>query len=189
MERAVIVEGARTPVGKFLGSFAETPAVELGELAAKEALRRANVEADHVDQVIIGHARQAGNGPNTGRQVSIRAGVPRETSAYNVNIACGSGMKAVQLGAQQIMLGESEVTLVGGIENMTRVPYLLPDMRLGHRLGNTEAVDAMYRDGLLDPLCGLIMGETAENLVDMYGISRQEQDEFALQSQAKAEAG
>jgi acetyl-CoA C-acetyltransferase len=189
MERAVILEGARTPVGTFLGSFAETPAVELGEVAAKEALRRAGVEVDQVDQTIIGHARQAGNGPNTGRQVSMRAGVPKEVSAYNVNIACGSGMKATQLGAQQIMLGESEVVLAGGIENMTRVPYLLPDMRLGHRLGNTAVVDAMYRDGLLDPLCDLIMGETAENLVDMYEISRSEQDEFALQSQQKAAAG
>ncbi len=189
MQRAVIVEGARTPVGRFLGSFADTPAVELGELAATEALRRAGVEAAQVEQTIIGHARQAGNGPNTGRQVSMRAGVPKEVSAYNVNIACGSGMKATQLGAQQVMLGESEIVLAGGIENMTRVPYLLPDMRLGHRLGNTEAVDAMYRDGLLDPLCGLIMGETAENLVDMYDISRAEQDEFALRSQQQAQAG
>jgi acetyl-CoA C-acetyltransferase len=189
MQRAVIVEGARTPVGRFLGSFADTPAVGLGELAATEALRRAGVEASQVEQTIIGHARQAGNGPNTGRQVSMRAGVPKEVSAYNVNIACGSGMKATQLAAQQIMLGESEVVLAGGIENMTRVPYLLPDMRLGHRLGNTEAVDAMYRDGLLDPLCGLIMGETAENLVDVYDISRAEQDEFALRSQQQAQAG
>jgi len=189
MERAVIVEGARTPIGKFLGAFAETPAVELGTLAAQEAMRRAQVEPDQVDQTILGHARQAGNGPNTGRQVSVRAGVPQEVSAYNVNIACGSGMKATQLGAQQIMLGEAEVVLVGGMENMTRVPYLLPDMRLGYRLGNTEAVDAMYLDGLLDPLCGLIMGETAENLVDLYDISRTEQDRFALESQQKAEAG
>jgi len=189
MERVVIVEGARTPVGRFLGSFAETPAVQLGELAAVEALRRAGVDADQVDQTIVGHARQAGNGPNTGRQVSMRAGVPERVSAYNVNIACGSGMKATQLGAQQIMIGESEVVLVGGIENMTRVPYLLPDMRLGHRLGNADVVDAMYRDGLLDPLCGLIMGETAENLVDRYDISRAEQDEFALQSQQKARSG
>ena len=113
MERAVIVEGARTPIGKFLGSFAETPAVELGRIAAVEAMRRANVEADQVDQTIMGHARQAGNGPNTGRQVSIRAGVPEEVSAFNVNIACGSGMKATQLGAQQIMLGEADVVLVG----------------------------------------------------------------------------
>jgi acetyl-CoA C-acetyltransferase len=186
MDRAVILEGARTPIGAFLGSFAETPAVQLGELAAKEALRRAGTQADRIDQTIFGHARQAGNGPNTGRQVSIRAGVPQEVSAYNVNIACGSGMKATQLGAQQIMLGDAEVVLVGGMENMTRVPYLLPDMRLGYRLGNAEAVDAMYRDGLLDPLCGLIMGETAENLVDLYDISREEQDAFALESQQKA---
>jgi acetyl-CoA C-acetyltransferase len=115
--------------------------------------------------------------------------VPVEVSAYNVNIACGSGMKAVQLAAQQIQLGESEVVLAGGLENMTRVPYLLPDLRLGHRLGNTEAVDAMYRDGLLDPLCGLVMGETAENLVDRYDISREEQDLFALDSQRKAAEG
>jgi acetyl-CoA C-acetyltransferase len=189
MDNAVILEGARTPVGKFLGSFANTTAVELGTMAAVEALRRAAIDATAVDQTIFGHARQAGNGPNTGRQVSIHAGVPQEVSAYNVNIACGSGMKAAQLGAQQIMLGQSEVVLVGGMENMTRVPYLLPDMRLGSRLGNTEAVDAMYRDGLLDPLCGLIMGETAENLVDLYDISREEQDAFALESQQKAESG
>jgi acetyl-CoA C-acetyltransferase len=186
MDAAVILEGARTPVGKFLGSFAETTTVELGTLAAVEAMRRADVAPEQVDQTILGHARQAGNGPNTGRQVSVRAGVPVEVSAYNVNIACGSGMKAVQLGAQQIVLGDSEVVLAGGMENMTRVPYLLPDMRRGHRLGNTEVVDAMYRDGLLDPLCDLIMGETAENLVDRYDISREEQDRFALESQHKA---
>ena len=189
METAVILDGARTPIGRFLGSFADTPTVELGVLAAKEAMRRSGIEPGQVDQTIVGHARQAGNGPNTGRQVSVRAGVPTDVSAYNVNIACGSGMKATQLGAQQIALGDSEVVLVGGMENMTRVPFLLPDMRLGYRLGNTEVVDAMYRDGLLDPLCDLVMGETAENLVDMYGIAREEQDEFALESQHKAESG
>ena len=189
MTSAVILDGARTPIGRFLGSYADTTAVELGTLAAREAMRRAGVEVDAIDQTIYGHARQAGNGPNTGRQVSVRAGVPKEISAYNVNIACGSGMKAVQLGAQQIALGDSEVVLVGGMENMTRVPFLLPDMRLGHRLGHAEAVDAMYRDGLLDPLCDLIMGETAENLVDMYDISREEQDAFALESQRKASEG
>jgi acetyl-CoA C-acetyltransferase len=189
MTTAVILEGARTPIGRFLGSFAETTTVELGTIAAVEAMRRAEVAPDDVDQTIVGHARQAGNGPNTGRQVSIRAGVPREVSGYNVNMACGSGMKAVQLGAQQIALGDAEVILAGGMENMTRVPYLLPDMRLGHRLGNTEVVDAMYRDGLLDPLCDLVMGETAENLVDGYDISRAEQDLFALESQHKAAAG
>ncbi len=186
MDTAVILEGARTPVGKFLGSYAETTTVELGTIAAVEAMQRAGVTPADIDQTILGHARQAGNGPNTGRQVSVRAGVPVEVSGYNVNMACGSGMKAVQLGAQQIALGDAEVVLAGGMENMTRVPFLLPDMRLGHRLGNTEAIDAMYADGLLDPLCSLIMGETAENLVDRYDISREEQDAFALESQHKA---
>ena len=189
MERAVIVEGARTPVGKFLGSFADVTAVELGTVAAREAMRRASVEPNDIDQTILGHARQAGNGPNTGRQVSVMAGVPVEVGAYNVNIACGSGMKATQIGAQQIALGDAEVVLVGGMENMTRVPFLLPQMRLGYRLGNADVVDAMYRDGLLDPLSGLIMGETAENLVDMYDITREEQDAFALESQEKARDG
>jgi acetyl-CoA C-acetyltransferase len=189
MEHAVILEGARTPIGRFLGSFAELPAVDLGVLAAREAMRRSRVEPDQIDQTILGHARQAGNGPNTGRQVSVRAGVPVEVSAYTVNIACGSGMKALQLGAQQIALGDSEVVLAGGMENMTRVPFLLDRMRTGYRMGDAQVYDAMYRDGLLDPLCGLIMGETAENLVDRYGLSRAEQDEFALESQQKAAAG
>jgi acetyl-CoA C-acetyltransferase len=189
MERAVILEGARTPIGKFLGSFAETTTVELGTVAAKEALKRAGITPDQVDQTIVGHARQAGNGPSTGRQVSIHAGVPEEVSAFNVNIACGSGMKAAQLGAQQIALGEAEVVLAGGMENMTRVPFLLDRMRTGYRMGNDTVYDAMYRDGLLDPLCGLLMGETAENLADRYDVSREEQDEFALESQRKAATG
>jgi acetyl-CoA C-acetyltransferase len=189
MRSAVIVEGARTPIGRFLGSLSQVPAVELGELAAKEALRRAGVEPEAIEQTIIGHARQAGNGPNTGRQVSIRAGVPQEVSAFNVNIACGSGMKATQLGAQQIMLGDADVVLVGGIENMSRVPFLLDRMRTGYRIGDATVYDAMYRDGLLDPLCGLVMGETAENLADRYDISREEQDRFAVESQHKAAEG
>jgi acetyl-CoA C-acetyltransferase len=189
MQRAVIVEGARTPIGKFLGAFSETTAVELGTAAAVEAMRRAGIEPDRIDQTIVGHARQAGNGPNTGRQVSVRAGVPLEVSAFNVNLACGSGMKAVQLGAQQIALGDAEVVLAGGIENMTRVPFLFDGMRSGYRMGNATVYDAMYRDGLLDPLCGLVMGETAENLVEQYDIGRDEQDEFALESQRKAAEG
>jgi len=189
MERAVILEGARTPIGKFLGAFTDVPAVDLGAAAVREALRRANIQPEQVEQTIMGHARQAGNGPNTGRQVSIRAGIPREVAAYNVNMACGSGMKAVQIAAGEIMLGNAEIVVAGGMENMTRVPFLLDRMRLGYRLGDATVYDAMYRDGLLDPLCGLIMGETAENLVDMYDISREEQDEFALESQRKAEAG
>jgi acetyl-CoA C-acetyltransferase len=120
--------------------------------------------------------------------VSVRAGVPVEVSAYSVNIACGSGMKAVQLAAQQIQLGDAEVVLAGGMENMTRVPFILDRMRTGYHMGDATVSDAMYRDGLLDPLSGLIMGETAENLVDMYDISREEQDEFALESQQKTAA-
>jgi acetyl-CoA C-acetyltransferase len=188
MHTPVILEGARTPIGRFLGSLSEVSTVELGTVAAREAIHRSGVEAEQIDQTIFGHARQAGNGPNTGRQVSVKAGVPKEVSAYNVNIACGSGMKAVQLAAQQIALGDSQMVLAGGMENMTRVPFLLDRMRTGYRLGDATVYDAMYRDGLLDPLCGLIMGETAENLVDMYGISREEQDRFALESQQKAEA-
>ena len=184
----MILEGARTPIGRFLGSFSQIGAVELGTLAAAEAMRRAGIEPDAVDQTIFGHARQAGNGPNTGRQVSVRAGVPVGVSGYNVNIACGSGMKAVQLAAQQIQLGDAEVVLAGGMENMTRVPFILDRMRSGYRMGDATVYDAMYLDGLLDPLSGLIMGETAENLVDLYDISREEQDEFALESQKKAAA-
>jgi acetyl-CoA C-acetyltransferase len=189
VESPVILEGARTPIGRFLGSFSHITAVELGTLAAREALRRSGVEPEEIDQTIIGHARQAGNGPNTGRQVSVRAGVPKEVSAYNVNIACGSGMKAVQIAAQQVALGDSEIVLAGGMENMTRVPFLLDRMRTGYRIGDATVYDAMYRDGLLDPLCGLVMGETAENLVDRYDISREEQDRFALESQTKAAEG
>jgi acetyl-CoA C-acetyltransferase len=183
------LEGARTPIGRFMGGLRGTPAVELGTAAAREAMRRARIEPDSIDQTIFGHARQAGNGPNTGRQVSVRAGVPKEVSAFNVNIACGSGMKAVQLAAQQIALGDAEVVLAGGMENMSRVPFLLDRMREGYAMGDATVYDAMYRDGLLDPLCGLIMGETAENLVDIYDISREEQDRFALESQQKAQSG
>ncbi|MDP9241897.1 MAG: acetyl-CoA C-acetyltransferase [Actinomycetota bacterium] len=188
MERAVILEGARTPIGKFLGGFAETPAVELGIAATREALRRAGVDAEVVQELVYGHARQAGNGPNTGRQVSYRSGIPQEVSAFNVNMACASGTKAIQLASEQIALGNAEVTVAGGMENMSRVPFLLDRMRTGYRLGDASVIDAMYRDGFLDPLCGLLMGETAENLARRYDISREEQDEFALASQHKAEA-
>src|SRR5947209_16115290 len=125
MERVVILEGARTPIGKFLGGFADTPAVELGVAATGEALRRSGVQPDQVQELIYGHARQAGNGPNTGRQVSVGSGIPQEVNAYNVNMACGSGMKAIQLAAEHIMLGDAEVNVAGGMENMSRPAYLL----------------------------------------------------------------
>ena len=185
----MILEGARTPIGKFLGSFANTSAVDLGVAATKEALTRAAIEPEQVQETIFGHARQAGNGPNTARQVSYFAGIPQETNAFNVNMACASGSKATQLAAEQIILGNAEITVSGGMENMTQVPFLLEKERLGYRMGDATVVDAMYRDGFLCKLCGLLMGETAENLAREYDISRREQDEFAMESQAKAEAG
>jgi acetyl-CoA C-acetyltransferase len=189
MERAVIVDGARTPVGKFLGALSDVPAVDLGVTATREALRRSGVDAGGVDAAVYGHARQAGNGPNTARQVAYRSGLPQEVPAFTVNMACGSGVKAVETAAQQIALGEADVVVAGGYENMTRTPAILDRMRLGYRMGNAPVHDGMYRDGFLDPLCGLVMGETAENLARKYSIPRREQDEFALRTQQKAEAG
>ncbi|HEX2089066.1 MAG TPA: thiolase family protein [Actinomycetota bacterium] len=188
MKRAVIVEGARTPVGRFLGSFSELPAVDLGIRATTAALERAGVLVSEVDELVFGHARQAGNGPNPARQVAFRSGLGEETPAFTVNMACGSGMKAIQVAAEQVMLGNAEVVVAGGQENMTRTPFLLDRMRFGYRMGNATVYDGMQRDGFLDPLCGLIMGETAENLARRYEIPREEQDEFALRSQQKAEA-
>src|SRR6266702_1412563 len=159
MERAVIVEGARTPVGKFLGAFSEVPAVDLGITATKAALERAGVEASQVDELVFGHARQAGNGPNPARQVAYRSGLGEDKPAFTVNMACGSGSKAVQVAAEQIILGNAEVVVAGGQENMTRTPFLLDRMRFGYRMGNATLYDGMNRDGFLDPLCGLIMGE------------------------------
>jgi acetyl-CoA C-acetyltransferase len=188
MERAVIVEGARTPVGRFLGAFTEVPAVDLGIHATTAAIRRAGLEPTDVEELIFGHARQAGNGPNPARQVSYLAGLGEDKPAYAVNMACGSGTKAVQIGAEQIVLGNAEVVLVGGQENMTRTPFMLDRARTGYRMGDAPLYDGMNRDGFVDPLCGLIMGETAENLAVRYGISREEADEFALRSQRKADA-
>jgi len=188
MERAVILEGARTPVGKFLGSFSEVPAVDLGVHAVKAALGRAKVSPADVDELVFGHARQAGNGPNPARQVAYRSGLGEDKPAFTVNMACGSGTKAIQVAAEQIMLGNAEVVVTGGQENMTRTPFLLDRMRLGYRMGNATVYDGMSKDGFLDPLCGLIMGETAENLAQRYEIPRTEQDEFALRSQQKADA-
>ena len=189
MENAVILEGARTPIGKFLGALQEVPTVDLGVAATKEALRRTDVAPEEVQELVFGHARQAGNGPNTARQVLYRSDIPQEVPAFTANMACGSGTKAVQIAAQQIALGEAEIVIAGGMENMSRTPYLLDRMRSGFRMGNGEVVDGMYRDGFLDPLSGCIMGETAENLARKYEISRREQDEFALTSQRKAEEG
>jgi acetyl-CoA C-acetyltransferase len=183
----VIAAPVRTPIGKFGGAFAEMWAPELGGEAAKGALARANLPPEHVDLVIFGHGRQAGNGPNTARQVARRAGIPDEAPAFTVNMACASSLQAIVSGLQAIALGDADVVLAGGHEAMSRTPYFLLQARWGYRLGSGELVDGMYRDGFLDPLCGQVMGETAENLVDQYGISRAEQDAYAAESQNRAE--
>ncbi len=188
MQRAVIVEGARTPVGKFLGAFSEVAAVDLGVHAVTAALDRAKVQAADVDELVFGHARQAGNGPNPARQVAYRSGLGEDKPAFTVNMACGSGVKAIQVAAEQIILGNAEIVVAGGEENMTRTPFLLDRMRVGYRMGDGTVYDGMSKDGFLDPLCGLIMGETAENLASKYEVPRREQDEFALRSQQKAAA-
>ena len=161
-------------------------AVELGVVATRSALDRAGIEASDVSEVIIGQARQAGNGPNPARQISIRAGVPVEVPAYTVNKACGSGLKSIILACQEILLGNAEIVVAGGVESMSRVPYLVENARWGLRLGNQEFTDGMYRDGFMCPLADMVMGETAEKLAEVHQISRSEQDEFAFKSQQKA---
>jgi acetyl-CoA C-acetyltransferase len=186
-QRPVVVVGARrTPMGRFGGAFADVPAVDLGIAAARAALDAAGLDPGEVDETVAGHGRQAGNGPNPARQVSVRAGVPETVPAYTVNKACGSSAKALALAAGSIMLGEIDVAMVVGMENMTRTPYLLRGMRGGYRMGPAVIEDGMRSDGFLDPLAGEVMGETAENLAERYAVSREEQDAFALQSQHRA---
>jgi acetyl-CoA C-acetyltransferase len=185
----VYLTGAvRTPIGRFGGSLAQLTAADLGVAVAKEALRRANIDPNHIQESIWGCARQAGGGPNVARQITFRAGVPEAVPAFTVNQACGSGLRAIILGAEQIMLGRAHVVLTGGTESMSRVPYFAEGVRWGVRLGHGELIDGMYRDGFNDPLSGLVMGETAENLARRYRISRTEQDEYALRSQQRAGA-
>jgi len=188
MERVAIVASVRTPIGKFLGSFAELSAADLGMAATRGLLERAGADPGDVDEVIYGCARQAGGGPNMARQVLIRAGIPQERPAFTVNQACGSGLQAILLAAERIRAKRARVVVAGGAESMTRVPYLLDRARMGYRLGNAALVDGMYRDGFLDPICGLLMGETAEKLADLYHIPREEQDAYALESQRRAGA-
>ncbi len=163
MESVLIASAVRTPIGKFGGSLAHLTAADLGVIAVKEALKRAGVEAEAVTETIVGHARQAGNGPNVARQISYRAGIPKEVSAYTVNKACGSGLKAILLACQEILLGNASVMVAAGAESMSRVPYLMDNARWGLRMGNQPLVDGMYRDGFFCPLADMIMGETAEN--------------------------
>jgi acetyl-CoA C-acetyltransferase len=189
--REVVVLGAaRTPIGRYGGSFKDLHPAELGAIATRAALERAGVPVDEVNEVIFGHGRQAGSGPNPARQVAHRSGIPASAPAQTINKACASGMQAVASAAQSILLGESDCVVAGGIESMSRMPYLVDssDARWGHRMGNFQLVDAMYRDGFQDPLSGLIMGETAEVLARQYGITREQSDRYALESQQKAEA-
>ena len=186
MRPVYVLSAARTPIGKFGGSFAALTAADLGEVAAKAALERSGLPPAAVDETIFGHARQAGGGPNPARQVSHRAGVPDSVPAYTVNKACASSLKALTLGSLSIAAGEGDVVLAGGMECMSATPYLLTRARFGLRMGHGEVVDGMYRDGFLCPLCGQLMGETAENLVREYGILRAEQDAYAAQSQRRA---
>lgn len=188
MQSVFILSAVRTPIGKFGGKLAGMTSPDLGVVAAEAALDRAGVAPGQIEETIFGSARQAGNGPNPARQISVRAGVPKEVPAYTVNQACASGMKAIGLGFQEIASGNMECVLAGGTESMSRVPYYLDGGRWGYRLGNQELVDGMYRDGFVCQLCKLVMGETAEVLADQYKISRDEQDQFALRSQQKAEA-
>lgn len=188
MKNIYLAGSVRTPIGKFGGTLQSWTAADMGVAVAKETLKRANVSPDQIDDSIWGCARQAGGGPNVARQITFRAGVPETVPAFTVNQACGSGLKAIILAAQEIMLGRANVVLAGGAESMSRVPYFAEGARWGMRMGNTQLVDGMYRDGFNDPLSGLMMGQTAEKLARQYEISRAEQDEFALQSQQKADA-
>jgi acetyl-CoA C-acetyltransferase len=167
-----VLSAARTPIGKFGGSFAALTAAELGAAAARAAIERSGLPASAMDEAIFGHARQAGGGPNSARQASHRAGVPDSVPAFTVNKACASSLKALTLGALTIAAGENEVVLAGGHECMSATPYMLPRARFGMRMGDAEVVDGMYRDGFLCPLCSQLMGQTAENLVREYGPTR-----------------
>src|SRR3989454_9558911 len=188
MKPVYLAGAVRTPIGRFGGSLASWSAADLGAAVAKESLRRANVRPDQIDDSIWGCARQAGGGPNVARQITFRAGIPDHVPAFTVNQACGSGLRAIILAAEQIMLGRGDIVLAGGTESMSRVPYFAEGARWGTRMGHVELIDGMYRDGFNDPLSGLVMGETAEELARRYEIARDEQDEYALRSQQRAAA-
>jgi acetyl-CoA C-acetyltransferase len=185
---AVVLSARRTPIGRFQGALAAIHPAELSAVAIRRALKDAGLGPADVDLVILGSARQAGNGPNLARQAAVRAGVPVEAPAYTVNQACASSLQAIALAAQSVAAGEAGVVVAAGVESMSRVPFLLDRFRDGYRLGHAEVVDAMYRDGFLCPLCGDVMGRTAERLAERYGIGREEQDAYAAESQARCQA-
>jgi acetyl-CoA C-acetyltransferase len=189
MTDVFIVGAARTPIGRYGGTLKDTHPAELGARAARAALTRAALEPADVDEVIVGHGRQAGSGPNPARQVVRRAELPDRVPAFTINQACASGLQAVALGAQAIQLGQSHIVLSGGIESMSRMPYLIDSAhaRWGRKMGNFALADAMYRDGFFCPLSTLVMGQTAEVLARQYGITREDSDAYALESQHRAE--
>ena len=186
MQDVVVAGAVRTPIGRFGGSLSELTPAQLGAAAAREALSRAGVAPGQVDDVLFGCARQAGGGPNVARQVAWRAGVPEEVPAATINMACASSLKAIDLAFRAVRDGDSQIVLAGGVESMSRVPYLLTGARWGFRMGDQALVDGMYQDGFLCPLSGMMMGETAERLAEMYRVGREEQDAFALRSQQRA---
>jgi acetyl-CoA C-acetyltransferase len=188
-DQDIVIAGAvRTPIGKFMGALVGVSAVELGTIAVTGLLERSGLPADAVDQVILGMARQAGSGPNVARQVQIRAGIPETATAVTINQACASGLRAVLLAARELSAGGARAIVAGGTESMSRIPFLLPEMRAGYRLGHSQALDGNFQDGFHCPIAESPMGRTAETLAERYEIGRDEQDAFAVGSQQKAEA-
>lgn len=183
----VIVSAARTPVGSFLGGLSSLPASKLGEVAIRAALERAGVKPEEVDEVILGHVLQAAAGQGPARQAAMGAGIPKEAAAWSLNQICGSGLRAVAIGAQQIALGDARIVVAGGQESMSQAPHAQA-LRTGQKMGDIKLVDTMISDGLWDAFNGYHMGQTAENIADKFGISRGDQDAFAVASQNKAEA-
>ena len=188
MKEIVILSAVRTAVGKFGGSLSGIPAEKLGSIAIAEALKRAGVKPEQVSEVLMGCVLQAGQGQNPARQASIHAGIPKEVPAMTVNMVCGSGLRAVNLAAAELLTGEAEIVVAGGMENMSAAPYLLPNARFGYRMNDGKMVDAMVRDALWDAFYDVHMGVTAENIAKEFAISRAEQDAFAAASQQKCEA-
>ncbi len=188
MKEVVIVSAVRTPVGSFGGVFKNVSAVDLGTVVVKEAIKRAGIKPENVDEVYLGCILQAGLGQNVARQVSINAGIPVTTPATTINILCGSGLRTVSLAAQTIIAGDNDIVVVGGTENMSLAPYTVPSARFGARMGNNVMVDTMINDALTDAFNNYHMGITAENIAEQYNITREEQDAFAASSQNKAEA-
>ena len=188
MKEVVIVSACRTAIGKFGGTLKGVPAVDLGATVVKEAVNRAGIAPEQVDEVIFGNVLQAGLGQNPARQVSIKAGLPIECTAMTINIVCGSGLKAVALAANQIKAGEADIVVCGGTENMSAAPYAVPSARWGARMNNVQMIDITVNDGLWDAFNNYHMGITAEDVAEKYGLTREMQDEFAVKSQNKAEA-